>query len=292
MTRVRSLSICVCKKRSNITLFLLTGTDKNPMSTFPDLLKAHKKLWIGLGVLFFLIFVLSNIPATWGAWVLTRGTGLAMSGVTGSVWNGKASLASLQLGGQEQSLGQLSWKLSPFSLITRCADVTTKLSIQQFDGEVCASANDEVQVHDANFSVPSSLLQAKIPVPIQGQISGHVDELQLRGNTLLKLKGNVTWNNARINTGSNWLDIGSFAAELTDNGSNGISARFFNLSGPVDVNLQIELAAPSGGRVSGELAAPQAFFDSANARDVLSMFAQQDRVDEQGKSHYRVDMNL
>ncbi|HEY8941524.1 MAG TPA: type II secretion system protein N, partial [Cellvibrio sp.] len=164
------------------------------MSTFPDLLKAHKKLWIGLGVLFFLIFVLSNIPATWGAWVLTRGTGLAMSGVTGSVWNGKASLASLQLGGQEQSLGQLSWKLSPFSLITRCADVTTKLSIQQFDGEVCASANGEVQVHDANFSVPSSLLQAKIPVPIQGQISGHVDELQLRGNTLLKLKGNVTWN--------------------------------------------------------------------------------------------------
>ena len=262
------------------------------MSTFPDLLKAHKKLWIGLGVLFFLIFVLSNIPATWGAWVLTRGTGLAMSGVTGSVWNGKASLASIQLSGQEQSLGQLSWKLSPLSLITRCAEVTTKLSIQQFDGEVCASSNGEVQVHDANFSVPSALLQAKIPVPIQGQISAHVDELQLRGNTLLKLKGNVTWNNARINTGSNWLDIGSFAAELNDNGNNGISAKFFNLSGPVDVNLQIELTAPSGGRVSGELAAPQAFFDSANARDVLSMFAQQDRVDEQGKSHYRVDMNL
>lgn len=262
------------------------------MSTFPDLLKAHKKLWIGLGVLFFLLFVLSNIPATWGAWVLTRGTGLAMSGVTGSVWNGKASLASLQLNNQEHSLGQLSWKLNPLSLLTRCADVNTKLPMQQFNGEVCANSNGEVQVHNADLSVPSSLLQAKIPVPIQGQFSAHLDELQLRGNTLLKLKGNFTWNSARINTGANWLDIGSYAAEMTDNGNNGISAKFFQLAGPLDVNLQIELTAPSGGRISGELAAPQAFFESANAQDVLAMFAQLERVDPENKHHYRVDMNL
>lgn len=262
------------------------------MSTFPDLLKTYKKLWITAGIVLFLVFVLSNIPAVWGAFVLTRGTGLAMSGVTGSVWNGKASLASLQLSGQEHSLGQLTWKLNPLSLVSRCAYVTTKLPLQQFEGDVCASSNGEIEIHDADISIPSSLLQAKIPVPIQGQLSSHIDEMELRGNVLLKLKGNFTWNNARVNTGNNWLDIGSFAAELADNGSNGVSAKFFQLSGPVDVNLQIELAAPAGGRVSGELAAPQSFFDSANAHDLLAMFAQQDRVDEQGKTHYRVDINL
>lgn len=262
------------------------------MSTFPDLLKAHKKLWIGLGVLFFFVFVLANIPATWGAWVLTRGTGLAMSGVTGSVWSGKASLASLKLNNQEHSLGQLSWELNPLALITRCAAVTTRLPMQQFDGDICASSNGEIKVSNADISVPSTLLQAKIPVPIQGQFSAHIDELQLRGDTLLKLKGNFAWNGARVNTGANWLDIGSYAAELSDNGNNGISAKFFQLTGPVEVNLQIELTAPSGGRVSGELAAPQAFFDSANAGDVLSMFAQLDRVDTENKQHYRVDLNL
>jgi general secretion pathway protein N len=149
-----------------------------------------------------------------------------------------------------------------------------------------------VKVRDANISLPVALLQAQLPVPIQGQLSSHIDELQLRGDVLLKLKGNLTWNGARVNTGSNWLDIGTFAAELSDNGNNGVNAKFFQLSGPVDVNLQIELLAPSGGKVTGELAADQAFFDAANARDLLSMFAQQDRVDEQGKTHYRVDMNL
>lgn len=262
------------------------------MTTFPDLLKTRKKLWIGLGTVLFLVFVLGNIPAMWGAWVLTRGTGLAMSGVTGSVWNGKASLASLQLEGQEYSLGQLSWKLNPVSLMSRCAQVSTKLPMQHFDGEICAGANNEIAIQGADISVPVTMLQGKIPVPIQGQLSSHIDTLQVRGNVLQKLKGNITWNGAQVNTGASWLDIGSYAVELSDNGNNGISARLFNLSAPIDVNLQIELMAPSGGRISGELAAPQTFFDSANARDVLSMFAQQDRVDEQGKSHYRVDMNL
>lgn len=264
------------------------------MSRLPVILKTHKKLWIPLGVALFLLFVISNTPAIWGAYLLTRGTGVALSGVTGTLWNGRASLASVRTSEQEYSLGQLSWSLSPLSLLTLspCANVTTTLPMQQFRGEICSGASGVMKVRNADVSLPVALLQAKIPVPIQGQFSSHIDELELRGNVLLKLKGNLTWNSARVNTGVNWLDIGSYAAELNDNGSNGISAKFFQLSGPVDVNLQIELAAPSGGTVKGELAAPQSFFDAANARDLLAMFAQQDRVDEQGKTHYRVDMNL
>ncbi len=264
------------------------------MSRLPVLLKTHKKLWIPLGVGLFLVFAISNIPAIWGGYLLTRGTGVALSGVTGSLWTGRASLASVRTASQEYSLGQLSWSLSPLSLLTLspCADVTTKLPMQEFNGEICGGSGGAVKVRDADVSLPVALLQAKIPVPIQGQFSSHIEELELRGNMLLKLKGKLTWNDARVNTGANWLDIGSYAAELSDNGNNGVSAKFFQLSGPVDVNLQIELAAPSGGTVKGELAAPQSFFDAANARDLLSMFAQQDRVDEEGKTQYRVDMNL
>ncbi len=264
------------------------------MSRLPVLLKTHKKLWIPLGVVLFLVFVISSIPAIWGAYLLTRGTGVALSGVTGTLWNGRASLASVRMTDEEYSLGQLSWSLSPLSLLTLspCAQVTTKLPMQQFDGQICAGSGGSVKLRNADVSLPASFAQGKIPVPIQGQLSTHIDELELRGNVLLKLKGNLTWNGARVNTGVNWLDIGSYGAELADNGNNGISAKLFQLAGPVDVNLQIELKAPSGGKVTGELAAQQAFFDTANARDILSMFAQQDRVDETGKTHYRVDLNF
>lgn len=264
------------------------------MSRLPVVLKTHKKLWIPLGVILFLVFVISNIPAIWGAYLLTRGTGVALSGVTGTLWNGRASLASVRTAEQEYSLGQLGWSLSPLSLLTLspCAQVSTKLPMQEFDGKVCSGSGGALHMQNADISVPVALLQAKLPMPIQGQFFAHIDELELRGNILHKLKGKLTWNDARVNTGSNWLDIGNFAAEMNDNGNNGVSAKLFQLSGPVDVNLQIELAAPSGGKVTGELAAPKSFFESANAIDMLAMFSQEDRVDEEGKTHYRVDMSL
>lgn len=264
------------------------------MSRFPALLNNHKKLWIPLGVVFFLVFVISNIPAIWGAYLLTRGTGVALSGVTGTLWNGRASLASVRMTNQEYSLGQLSWNLSPLSLLTfsPCAHVTTKLSLQNFEGDICSGSGGSLRLNNADVSLPAALVQTHIPFPVQGQFSAHIDEMDLRGNVLLKLKGNLSWNGARVNTGANWMDIGSYAAELKDNGKNGVSAKFFQLAGPVEVNLQIELTAPSGGKVTGELAAPKAFFESANAIDMLAMFAQEDRVDEEGRTHYRVDINL
>lgn len=264
------------------------------MNPITALLNSRKKLWIPLGLVLFLVFAIINIPATWAGYLLTRGSGLALSGITGTVWQGRASLASVRTAAGEHSLGQVSWQLGGLSLLTLspCAQVTTRLPQQEFDGEVCVSLNGSLQLHNANIAVPAALLQPHLPVPIQGQFSSHIDELQLRGNVLQSLKGKLTWNAAKVNTGATWLDVGSFAAELSDNGDNGIKAQVFQLSGPMDVTLDVELLAPSGGRISGELAAPKAFFDSANAQDVLTMFAQEERVDEQGKTHYRVDINL
>lgn len=264
------------------------------MSRITTVLLSRKKLWIPLGVVCFLVFAIASIPATWGGYFLTRGTGLALSGVTGTLWDGRASLASLRTPTREYSLGQLSWQLRPLSLLTLspCAKVLTRLPQQSFNGEICATATGTLQIRDADISLPSALLQPNLPIPIQGQFSSHIDHLNLRGDVLLALKGNLTWNGARVNTGSNWLDIGNYAAEFTDNGSNGIKGRFFQLAGPMDVDLAVELTAPSGGRISGAVAAPKAFFESANAMDMLAMFAQEDAVGDQGKTRYRVDLNL
>ena len=264
------------------------------MNPVPVLLKTHKKLWISLGVALFLLFAISQIPAVWGAYLLSRSTGLALSGVTGTVWNGRASLASLPRPEREYPLGQLSWKLKPFSLLalTPCAQVTTHLPGQQFDGEVCSGTGGVMKLRNADISLPVALIQSKLPVLIQGQLSTHINDMELRGDVLLKLDGKLTWNGAQVNTGTNWLDIGSHAAEFTDNGNNGIRARFFHLTGPVEVDLQVELLAPSGGSLAGELAAPKSFFESANALDMLAMFTQEGAMDEQGNTHYRVDLSL
>lgn len=256
--------------------------------------KFNLKWWILSGVALFLWFVLTNIPAVWGGYLLTRGTGLALSGVTGTLWSGRASLASVKQQDKEYSLGQLSWSLRPLSLFTLkpCVLLTTKLDKQTFEGDVCAGLGGALALKRADISLPVALVQQYIPIPMKGQLSVHIDSLDLRGNVLLDLNGKLSWTQAQVNNGANWMDIGSFGADLTDDGRNGIKVNLFELDGPVDIELLAELKAPSGGRIQGKFATTKTFLASANAGALLGMFAQQESEDAEGKVHYKVDVNL
>lgn len=262
------------------------------MKQFSDVLVAYKKTWVVLTLVIALIFILGQIPAVWGGYILTRGTGLALTGITGSVWDGRASLASIKVQSDEYSLGALTWKLTPWSLISRCANVTTKLEMQHFDGQICARSNGEIRLLNADVGIPAELLQNRIPVPVQGNFSAHINDVRLTGNVLSALDAKITWNNARVSAGPSWIDLGNVAAEVADDRNNGIVAKVFSLSGPIDLALDVQLLAPSGGSVSGRFAAPSQLIDSFGAREILSMFAQQERVDEEGRSHYSVNMPL
>lgn len=253
-----------------------------------------KKWFVGAGVILFLWFVIANIPAIWGAYFLTRGTGLALSGVTGTLWNGRASLASVQHDNREYSLGQLGWTFKPLSLLQLkpCVLLTTKLDKQNFDGHICTGIDGALTLKNADINMPIALVQPKIPIPVMGQLNAHLESLVIRGDVLLALNGKLSWQQAQVNNGSNWMDIGSFGADLVDDGRNGIKATFFDLDGPVDIDLIAELNAPSGGRVHGKFATTKTFLASANAGALLGMFAQQESEDADGKVHYRVDVNL
>ena len=253
-----------------------------------------RRWWILLGVGLFIYFILRQIPATWGAYALTRGTGLALSGITGNVWEGRASLASVRLEYGEHSLGQLSWKLSPLSLLTLtpCAWLTTRMEGQSFEGNICAGSNGDLKVTNADLTIPATLAQPRIPIPVGGQFALHLDELQLKGNILSKLSGKLSWNEALINNGTGWIGIGSLGAELADNGSNGVKAKVFHLAGPMELDMQVELKAPAGGTVQGKLITSKTFLESVNAMEAIGVVAQEQETDDAGKTHYLVDMNF
>jgi general secretion pathway protein N len=256
--------------------------------------KMNNKLWIVLGVLLWLVFVISQIPAVWGAWFMTRGSDqLALSGVSGSVWTGRAALASIKVEQKDYSLGELRWELHPMSLLlmSPCATIHTKQDRQQIDGEVCSSLGGDLELHDADISAPAALLQGVLPLPVDGQMSVRLEEFQVSGNQVKTLKGNLTWSSARIYNGSNWMEVGSYAAELADT-PEGINANIFNIDGPVQLQLQAALASAGGGSVKGHLSMSQAFAEEVKAGAWISMFAQPDGTDDSGNTRYKVDMSL
>lgn len=257
-------------------------------------LGASKGWWIAVALVLWLIFVVSQIPAVWGAYAMTRSGQLALSGVSGTLWSGRASLASFKADGIDYSLGQLYWKLKPWSLLTLnpCADIVTELDRQHIEGEVCAGIGGSLVLRDATISAPAALLQPTLPLSIDGNLSASIVLMEVQGDYLQELRGNLSWTAAQIHNGNNWMALGSYAAQLADDDRGGIVADVFQLDGPADIALQVKLLAGGGGAVSGTFSMNRAFITEIQADAWLSMFAQTAGTDEQGNTRYQIDLQF
>lgn len=261
--------------------------------TFPNV-ALSKKSWIILALLLWLYFVISHIPAVWGAYLMTRSGDLGMSGVSGTIWSGRASLASVKIKQVDYSLGQLTWKLNVFSLLLLkpCARIVTEMDHQQFDGDMCVGFKGSIAVSDAKANFPTALIQPLLPLPIDGQVSLNIEQLSFKQNKLIDAKAKLTWTAGKVYNGSNWMSVGGFGADVVDDDKFGLSARIVDVNSPVHVDVVLALLSPSGGSVKGSLSMTEAFNREANASAWLSMFAIQGPPDAQGNLVYAVDLNL
>lgn len=256
-------------------------------------LQFKKSTWIFIGVFIWVWVVVSHIPAHWAAYAITRAAPVAMSGVTGTLWSGKASLASVRINQTDLSLGQLSWSLEilPLFQLKTCAHITTSMDNQTFDGRVCAQKNKFV-IENATASLPARAVQPFTPISLDGQFSFNIDNWQMAENKLQKLRAKIAWINARVYNGSNWMAFGVLAADLVDDTKNGLSAHVFDVNSPLRIDAVINLLYPLGGSVKGGMGAPEGFVKDANATAWLSMFATQQGQAENGQLKYTFDVNF
>src|SRR5690606_38785394 len=171
-----------------------------------------------------LFFVIKQIPAVWAASLLTQSGQLSMSGVTGTLWRGHASLASFRVEDRDYSLGQLQWQLDPLSLfsLSPCARLQTRLERQEIEGRACAGLGNSLELQETTISAPASLLQASLPLALDGQLFARIDRMRVKGDFLQQLSGNMSWTNARIHNGKTWMNLGSHAARLSDDSRGGV----------------------------------------------------------------------
>lgn len=236
-----------------------------------------KLRWILFALVLWIVFVIARIPATWGAWLITNNGDVGLSGVSGTLWQGRAGMASIHIDGQDYSLGEMSWKLQPLSLLTLrpCAEITTSLERQQIAGTACATAGGTLILADTRINAPVSLAQGIAPeARLDGQVSAHINQLRLKNQTLQALDGNLSWTGARVHNGQNWLNLGSFAAELSASEEGHIHASIFSLDGPIDLNGTVTMPLTGGIFIDTEFALAPAFAREVQAEQWLPMVAE------------------
>jgi general secretion pathway protein N len=200
--------------------------------------------WIGLPLLIWLGLVIRATPAQWG--LAMAGLPVQMDGVTGTIWDGRVANVVVPYGGAYYSLGELEWKLDPWSLLAMspCAKFNTELGTQTTAGTACAGLGGALTLKDTQLNLPAGIAEVWAPVRVRGHVDAQVKNLVFADNQIRELQGSGSWSNAYYHNSQTWVPLGTIAFDLTQDGNGGLAAKVFDIDGPLklDLNSQFSLA--------------------------------------------------
>jgi len=213
-----------------------------------------KALVIALLVLYFFFLVIARTPAIVGASALSKAVpNLWLGGVTGTLWDGRASGAQIDMGNKAIPLGELTWKLNPLSLLTLspCIKFSSDYPGQMASGKLCQSITGKTKVKDTSFEGPVALISGLIPdADVSGKASLQVANGEFSGAKIHKLQAQMSWEQASVNIMDKWITFGTFGAKLSE-ANGGVKAKITDVDGPYKVDLDASWNASKGWGVSG-----------------------------------------
>lgn len=146
-----------------------------------------KKRWLlyGLfGLVFYLLFLIIEMPASWFAWGLnryTQGT-VRLDPIAGSLWSGNGRLVIYYPPTTPHDFGQAEWSINPLWLFTGRVQLSLQTSDQDRQIKTTFNiANNSFILKDTDIVVPATLI-ARIYAPLslispQGKVRISTSEL-------------------------------------------------------------------------------------------------------------------
>jgi len=198
-----------------------------------------KVAWFIGGVIAFIIFAIAYMPAIHVVGRINLPKDIAISGVSGTLWSGKAQ--TLVVNGLP--INNINWQLSPWALFVGNINAQVKAgNIREtndiaFEGPIRTSLFNLNKLATTNFSiylpVDRVLAQVKLPLPVNagGRFKVRLNELDF-GPTCIALQGTGDWLNATVAGTQGPIDFGTYSAKLRCEGEDvGISVSEPNLLG-------------------------------------------------------------
>ena len=241
--------------------------------------------WIGVLVIFFILIVIKNVPAQWG--LAVANVPLQMSGVSGTLWNGKAATVVVPLQQGSYALGEVEWQLNPLTLLSLkpCADLAARLESQLLTGTACGGLNGSVQLKNTQIAVPAKVAEIfEVPLEIDGEILVNIESLALANNQIEQISSSGSWADARFYNSTSWVSLGTLGFDLVEDGQGGIRADIYDIEGPIQVKLDSQFNLNGDYNTEGQLqlraSAPREIGEMLNnyanvsrdVQEVLSLF--------------------
>lgn len=230
-----------------------------------QILKRYWLLWATLG----LLLAVAYLPARLALAVLPAE--LQLSGVTGTIWHGRAARAMVSLSGEVLMLGGLDWQLQPTSLLRfrPTAEVSAQWGGQQLDGEVGVDWRGELVLEDVAATMDIGWARRALPLFVEGRLRADVARAVIAGDGLKAVQGNIVWERAAWAARAGSLPLGTYVIELA--GEEGrVVGDVSTLSGGMQATGRVALDGPDY-EVSVRLEGPA--LNNEGLRQAMVLFA-------------------
>ena len=204
--------------------------------------------WMVLGAGAYLAFAMALFPAD-VAWRWLAADDLRLAGVQGTVWSGRAALASAgPLGFRD-----VRWQVRPWSLLLArpAGRVESGLGDGFIQTEVRIGGN-EIVLTGLTASCSLSALASALPIAgIRGQVSLQLTELVLHDGWPAAARGQLRLGQLTVPSlvGGDPIALGNFNVILS--GTDGLQGTFQDQSGPLEVRGSAGLSAAGEYEISG-----------------------------------------
>ncbi len=224
-----------------------------------------KRRWLLYGIfgfVFYLLFLIIELPASWFAWGLNRYTqgSVRIDPIAGSLWSGKGRLAIYYPSTTPHDLGQTKWQINPLWLLTGHARVS--LQTNHPDKRITTTlvlTRTSLRLQDTDVEFPAAFVsQLHAPLSLigpQGRVKISTSGLAVAPE---KMEGTAVleWLNAGSSL-SSVQPLGDYRLDIT--GADKIAnLRLTTLRGDLELTGQGQWQLPTGQLQISGFALPRA----------------------------------
>lgn len=205
---------------------------------------SNRYAWIALGFGAYVAFVLATFPAA-AAYRWFAPPELRLSGIEGTLWNGRAAMASAG----DLPLSDLRWNLEALPLLTgRAAGrVQARLAEGFVDSRVAASLGGTIVLRDGQLGTSLESLAATLPIgDVQGQLAVRLERAVLRDGWPVELAGQARLTRLTVpaylpSDTSASIALGDYEIVPEEATDESVTVRFRDTGGPLEVAGTVRL---------------------------------------------------
>ncbi|WP_084200706.1 type II secretion system protein N [Halioglobus japonicus] len=149
-----------------------------------------------VAALFLLVCLLVLAPARLVTVFIPAGQA-QLQGVNGSLWHGTASRAvvSTQVGALQ--LGQLEWRIKPWSLLLLAprVELRSQWGQQYLNAQLLVRGAEDIDLNAVDVRLPAELVKQVLPLELAGLVSLQASRLSVRAGCRWRRK--VAWSGSR-----------------------------------------------------------------------------------------------